>query len=133
MGGSCGKGWSTNAGCNEGVWEEPEGQAKPSINCCGLLHEITQPQPLHWVFKVKRNSLAHLSPSTLCTGLEGPDCSYIKKSACLHGPHKDLKGVLRSCRDDFPTRVNSHTGELCGAWRSECAEIPVPEQKMRSR
>lgn len=50
-----------------------------------------------------RDSLAHLSPSVLSTSwTRGSDCSYIKEPACLHGPHKDLKGVLRPCRDDFP-------------------------------
>lgn len=33
----CGKGWSTDADCNEGAWE---GWAEPSVNCCCLLHGV---------------------------------------------------------------------------------------------
>lgn len=113
-----------------------EGWAEPSINCHCLLQGVLCLAPTslspscctEFSRYSSRDSLAHLPPSLLRTWTRGPNCSYIKKPACLHGPHKDLNGVLRPCRDDFPTRVDSHTGELCGAWRREGAEIPVPEQ-----
>lgn len=107
----------TAAACYTELWAE-------------LCTQASEPQPLHWFYKAESSdSLAHLPPSTLSPKFRGADGSYIKKSARLHGPHKDLEGVLSPCRDNFSTRVNSHTGELRGAWRREGAEIPVPENK----
>lgn len=108
-----GKGWGADAGCNEGVWEAPKGQAEPCHPLLLLLApwrsgpgSAPRPEapPLHCFCKAERSdSPAHLPPSTLSPWPRGPARSYIKKPACLHGPHKDLEGVLRPCRDDFST------------------------------
>lgn len=74
-----------------------------------------------------------LCPSCTCAPPPAPlersswdERPYLQQPACLHGPDKDLEGVLGPGTDDLPAGVHRHAGELGGPRGREGAEVPVP-------